>query len=228
MAELTAGVTAVVPARGGSKGLPGKNLTTIDGRSLVRIAVDVAHAVEQIDAVVVSSDAAAILREGVACGAHAVRRPADLATDETPTIDVLRDLFTQAAADTGVVVLQPTSPLRAVSDVAACVVALSEPHVTSVVTVTPLEHPLEWTFRVDDVGRLRTDGHERTVARRQDARPVYRLNGAVYATTVGYLREHPLAGEGSRAVVMPPERSIDIDSSMDLVVARAMTAAVVM
>ena len=215
-------VVALVPARGGSRGLPGKNLATVGGRSLVARAVATAREVRGVDEVVVSSDDPPILEAGREAGATAMQRPAALAQDTTTAIDVVR-AFLDGRPDVEVVVLlQPTSPLRVSLDVQRCLDALAA-GATTVATVAPIEHPLEWSFRLGSAGRLDpVFGWAAMTARRQDAAAVYVLNGAVYAARAAHLSEGgQLVGPDTVAVVMPRERSVDIDDATDLLLARA-------
>lgn len=215
---------AVIPARGGSKGLPGKNLLRVAGRSLVARAVDVARSVEAIGEVVVSSDSSRILDEVIRAGARALRRPPALATDEATTIDVVRHVVDHYPGAEVVVILQPTSPLRIPADVEACLRVFDGRH--SVVTVTLLDHPVEWTMRIDEDGRLEPVWGWDVPTRRQDCEERYRLNGAVYVVPADTVRRGgPVVGPGTKAVVMPPERSVDIDSALDLQLARLLAGA---
>jgi CMP-N,N'-diacetyllegionaminic acid synthase len=211
---------ALIPARGGSKGLPRKNLLTIGGSSLVRRAVETALAVASIDEVVVSSDDDDILAEASASGAAVERRPDELATDQAGTLEVVRDLLEKRAGLGVLVLLQPTSPLREPQDVEATLAELEHAH--SAATVTAVEHPPEWCFHLGGAGELKPpNGWDGMPIRRQDAPDMYRLNGAVYASLAGRLRRgSPLVGPGTHGVVMPPERSVDIDDEHDLAYAR--------
>jgi CMP-N,N'-diacetyllegionaminic acid synthase len=216
------GTLALIPARGGSRGLPGKNLAEVAGRTLVARAVDVAAAVKAIDEVVVSSDDPAILAEAERAGAVPERRAAALAGDETPTSAVVRELLHRRDDVATLVLLQPTSPLREAEDVQACLDALSEARAAA--TVTRSHHPAEWLFRRTGKGRLRPVlGWEHMVTRRQDSEPVYALNGAVYAARAAFLRTGGrLVGPDTAAVLMPPERSVDVDDSVGLALARVL------
>jgi CMP-N,N'-diacetyllegionaminic acid synthase len=211
---------AFIPARGGSKGVPRKNLAVIGGVSLVGRAVRLADRIPMIDEVVVSSDDEDILQEARAHGATIERRPSTLAKDDTPTLDVLVDYLDRHPAVDVIVLLQPTSPLRTAGDVTASLNRLAE--AASVVTVTALEHPPEWTFVVGEDGRLEPlNGWDALVGRRQDAPERFRLNGAVYAVKADHLRSGGrLVDRQTVAVVMPGVRSLDIDSEFDLEVAR--------
>ena len=185
-------------------------------------AVRLAGEIAAIDEVVVSSDDDEILQEARAHGATPERRSSELAGDETPTLDVLLDYLGRHPAIDVVVLLQPTSPLRTAGDVTACLDRLED--ATSVVTVTALEHPPEWTFVVGEDGRLEpVGGWDALVHRRQDAPPRVRLNGAVYAVKADHLRSGGrIVDEQTVAVVMPGERSLDIDTELDLEVARVL------
>ena len=211
---------AFIPARGGSKTLPRKNLAEIGGVSLVGRAVRLAQSVDAIDVVVVSSDDEEVLDEARSHGATADTRPAGLARDDTPTLEVAREYLARDPSVETVVVLQPTSPLRAAEDVRACLARLTD--ATSAVTVTAVEHPPEWTFRLGAGDRLEPlHGWGAVVDRRQDAAATFRLNGAVYAVKAARLRAgHGILGHETVAVVMPRERSIDIDDELDLALAR--------
>lgn len=190
---------------------------------MVRRAVEVARAAG-LDEVVVSSDDDAILAEALACGATPERRDPALAADDTPTLAVLRDHLARHPEVDVLVLLQPTSPLRAPQDIRACLDALSG--ADRVVTVTPSEHPVPWTFRVTGDDRLDPVlGWDAVATRRQDTESTYRLNGAVYALRAEVVRRgDPLVGPGTVAVVVPPERSVDIDGELDLEIARLLAA----
>ena len=211
---------AFIPARGGSKGVPRKNLAVIGGVSLVGRAVRLADQIPRIDEVVVSSDDEDILQEARAHGATIERRTSTLAKDDTPTLDVLRDYLERHPAVDVIVLLQPTSPLRTAADVTASLDRLAE--ADSVVTVTALEHPAEWTFAIGEDARLEPlNGWDAVVGRRQDAPKRYRLNGAVYAVKAAHIRSGGrLVDRQTVAVVMPGVRSLDIDTELDLALAQ--------
>lgn len=213
-------VLGIVPARGGSKGLPGKNLLEVEGESLVARAVRSGSRSRSVDVVVVSSDDEEILAEGRRAGAEPSARPPALAGDATPTIDVvLHELSLRPEAET-VVLLQPTSPLRNAADVQACLDVHDPLH--PVVTVSAVPHPPAWTFHREADGTLQPIlGWDRLAQRRQDHRDSYMLNGAVYVASRRHLMTHrSFLGPATRSVVMPPERSVDVDSHLDLTLAR--------
>jgi N-acylneuraminate cytidylyltransferase len=224
-------VLVVMPARGGSKGLPGKNLREVGGISLTGRAVRVGLAFLRERAlsgtVFVDTDAPDIAAEGVRHGAEApFLRPPELAGDATPMIDnVLHavDRFAAMGREHGVVVLlQPTSPLRETEDVLACWDAFRPPDVDSVVAVTPPDHPPEHTLRMGPDGVLTWAWPELALAtRRQDLPRSLRPTGSVYVSTVDSLRRHRtfLVAGRTRGVEVPRERSVDVDTAADLALA---------
>lgn len=215
------GTLAIVPARGGSKRVPGKNLRTVHGRSLVARAIEVGRAVAAIDAIWVSTDDERIAAEADVHGAAVRRRPAHLATDIASTRDVVLDLVSHVPCDR-FVVLQPTSPLRSAGDIRRCLAAL-DAGATSVTTVFRYPHPVEWFCRRSRDDHLQPVlGWDALHVRSQDREPVWAINGAVYAATTAYLRAGgALVGPETVAVPMPRSRSVDIDTEDDLVSAQA-------
>jgi len=211
---------AIIPARGGSKGLPGKNLALVGGRSLVARAVDVANEVG-IPAIV-SSDDERILEEAGSVGAVAELRPDPLADDAAATLDVIRFVLGGHPTAGRVVVLQPTSPLRIADDVRRCLIALED--APAAATVSLVAHPIEWTFRRGSDDRLEpVFGWAHFASTRQQLGPAYQLNGAVFAATSAHIRSGGGFIEPTSAMVeMPVERSVDIDSAYDLELARAL------
>lgn len=211
---------AFIPARGGSKGIPRKNLAAIGGESLVARAIGVARAAPGIDIVVVSSEDDEILDEARRCGATTDVRPARLATDDAPTAAVLAEFLERSGPYERVVLLQPTSPLRAVEDIVRCLDALEV--APAAATVMRSRHPVEWTLRVgaDDRGQA-VFGWEALQTRRQDLGETVQLNGAVYAASTAHLLGGGrFVGPETVLVEMPMERSIDIDTETDLALAR--------
>jgi CMP-N,N'-diacetyllegionaminic acid synthase len=213
---------AVIPARGGSKGVPRKNIALLAGRPLIWYTIEAALQSRCIDRVVVSTEDEEIACAARECGAEIVRRPAELAADDTPTLPVLQhavghlENVESCHVDT-VVVLQPTSPLRIVGDVDRAVEKLRETGCDSVVSVCELEHPLEWVLTLDgDRVRLISEAWQKAT-RRQDARKAYRPNGAVYVTRRDVvMTDNAILGQDTRAIVMPFERSVDVDTELDM------------
>ncbi len=221
---------ALVPARGGSRRLPGKNLAALAGRPLIGWTIDAALSARSVDDVIVSTDDPAIAEVAQAAGAEVpFLRPKDIATDHSSTEEVMRHAL-QSLAEAGrtwdlLVLLQPTSPLRTSADIDEAVTLFRERQASAVISVCTTDHPPEWCNPLPPdrslEGFLRPD----VVGKRsQDLPTSYRLNGAIYIYPCQAIREGALAAfaRGSYAYVMPREHSIDIDEPIDLVIAGAL------
>lgn len=212
-------VLGIITARGGSKGLPGKNLIPFRGRPLIGWTIAAAQASVGIDRLILSSDDPGIIAEAVAFGCEApFVRDAALSGDTARSIDVVLDALDRVPGYEVMVLLQPTSPLRTAADIDAVLAQLKE--ADSCVSVTEAEtHP--WlTYRTDPSGRMSPYAEPPAGAslRRQDLPGALTVNGAVYAARVDWLRRtrsFVVPGE-TRAHLMPPERSADIDTREDL------------
>lgn len=221
-------VLGLITARGGSKGLPGKNLRRVGGRSLIARTVEAARGTACLDRLILSSDDAEIISAAIAFGCEVpFIRPAHLSSDEARSIDVVRHaLETLPEAYDLLVLLQPTSPLRTAEDIDAAVRLCVEAGAPACVSVCPSDKPPQWTYTLGAGGALGAvlpaAGGE---ARRQDLPSVYAINGAVYVARVPWLLEHEgFVGPGTLGYVMPKARSIDIDDELDLVLAEALDA----
>jgi N-acylneuraminate cytidylyltransferase len=218
-------VLAVIPARGGSKGIPRKNITPLAGRPLIAWTIDAARQSRHVDRAIVSSDDEAIIAVARDCGCEApFVRPRELALDTTPGIEPVLHALAEVPGYDIVVLLQPTSPLRDAADIDGCVEQLARSDAPAVVSVREaVDHPY-WTYRVSPRGGLEPFvTHDPAVAsRRQDLPQAFIVNGAVYAARVDALKaSRSFLVPGTLPWMMPAERSIDIDSAQDLVAAEA-------
>jgi len=222
----SASVLGVVTGRGGSKGVPRKNVAPLGGKPLIAWTVEAAVASRTLDRVIVSSDDREIIDAAVAAGAEApFVRPAELARDDTPgAAPVVHVLDAIGERYDYVVLLQPTSPFRTSEDIDAAVELCAGSGAPSVVSVAPANSSPHWMYSVDHDGTMTpVIPAEKVVGRRQELPSVFELNGAVYVARVDWLREHgSFIGPETLAYVMPEERSLDIDTPLDLVVARAL------
>jgi CMP-N-acetylneuraminic acid synthetase len=211
-------VLAVITARGGSKGLPRKNVLRLAGRPLIAWTVAAAIAARSVGRIVVSTDDSEIAEAARAAGAETpFLRPAELATDTAGTIDVLRHAVGECPGFDHVLLLQPTSPLRTAEDIDAAFLRLQESGAPSCVSVCEV-HESPWLmYRHDADGRLRRLLPEpATGLRRQDLPSIYRLNGAIYlARTDWFIASGRLLSPDTVGFVMPTERSVDIDTLAD-------------
>lgn len=210
------GTLGIIPARGGSKGIPRKNLLTMAGKPLMAWTVDAARASGNIDRLIVSTEDAEIAAAArqLDCEVPFVR-PAHLAQDETLAIDVaLHALDALADPFDFVVWLQPTSPGRLPEDIAACVRACRAGAAPGCVSLVRATEPPQWMFTLSSGGVMQPlIPREQIPLRRQDLPPAFLINGAVYVGRPDWLREHrTFLGPGVLGYEMPADRSIDIDS----------------
>lgn len=212
-------VLAVVPARGGSRGLPRKNIRMVAGKPLLAYTIDAALRSQYTDRIVVSSEDSEILDIAAKCGAEALRRPEHLAADDTPGAAPAVHAIEVLPGFDIVVLLQPTSPLRSPADIDGCIEGCLASGLAACVSVVQAsEHPY-WMFTLTNEETLQpvVPFAGRIAAKRQDLPTAYLLNGAVYAAGCAWLvREGTFVRPGVRGWVMPVERSIDIDAESDL------------
>lgn len=213
-------VLAIVPARGGSKGVPGKNVRPLAGKPLIAWTIEAAQRCAAIERVVVSTDDDAIARVAAEYGAQVIMRPAELAQDTTPTEPALFHALEALEATEGyvpdaVALLQCTSPLRGADVIDACVALLHDTGCDAVMTVTPMQH---WYLagQVGPEARYRPEYDYLRRPRSQEMPEKVRENGAVYVTRVEALHTHGnRLGGDVRVVVLDAVRSVDIDSEED-------------
>jgi CMP-N-acetylneuraminic acid synthetase len=226
-------VLGIVPARTGSKRLPGKNVCLLGGKPLVVWAVEAAHAARRLSRVVVSSDDDKILALATDdTRAIPLRRPADLAGDTSPAIDFVRHaLETLEAAGhdpfDAVAIVQPSSPLTLAEDIDATVALLERTGADSAVSVVHVAHDVHPAkFKVLRGDRLLPylEEEEGRMAA-HDLPDVYVRNGAVYVSRRHVIDAGRIIGADCRAHVMPRERSVDVNDEMDLRFAEFLLAA---
>ena len=217
-------VAALVPARGGSKGIPRKNVVEVAGKPLIAWTIETALRSSVLDRVVVSTDDEEIARVSKEWGADVpLYRPAELSLDDSPSIAAVNHAIrwleeNQNYRPDALLLLQPTSPLRTAEDVRNAVHLLFERNASAVVSVyQPHTHPY-WFKKITKDGYL-SSFLEGTVepVRRQDLPPVYALNGSIFlARREILLHEETFCPDRTCAYIMPEERSLDIDSPADL------------
>jgi CMP-N,N'-diacetyllegionaminic acid synthase len=220
-------VIAVIPARGGSKSIPGKNIRPLQGKPLLAWSIDVAKRVNEIDRIIVSTDDGEIASVGRKYGAEVYSRPAQLATDEALVIDALKNLLATLESEgekvEWVVLLEPTCPLRTADDVRACMKLLANGY-DSVATFKEADLNPHRAWRIKDgVPEVFIDGAIPWLPR-QKLPKAYQLNGAVYLFRASLLEQEAkslLVGKLG-AVLMPRDRSQDIDDKVDFMIVEAL------
>ena len=209
---------ALIPARGGSKGIPRKNIRLFCGRPLLYWSIDVALMSSCIDQVVVSTEDTEIAAIAKAGGAEVpFLRPEELASDETPGIASVLHALEQLPEVDDLLLLQPTSPLRRVEDVEAIVAMRKQAGRESAVSMTPSSKHPAWMYGLSQEMRLEPLLKIEEANCRQQLPPAYVLNGALYLASRSFLQsEKKLVTEETLGYVMPQERSVDIDTQLDL------------
>jgi CMP-N,N'-diacetyllegionaminic acid synthase len=217
-------IVGLITARGGSRGIPRKNVTDVAGKPLIAWTIEAALASRHLSEVIVSTDDEEIAATARTYGACVpFMRPAELARDDSPHFAVVEHAIDWLKTHRRVPVqflllLQPTSPLRTAQDIDAAVELGSLKQAPAVVSVMHTDHHPYTTYRLQADGTL--DVFVPTTIdylRRQALPPAYVLNGAIYLNDCEVLlRARTFVPQGTRAYVMPAERSLDIDSPWDL------------
>jgi CMP-N,N'-diacetyllegionaminic acid synthase len=220
---------AIIPARGGSKGVKGKNLKLLAGKPLIQHSIEAAQSSELVDDVVVSTDNDAIAATAEKLGAEVVRRPPELAADNSLVIDAIE--YTVAfLAEHGrrydfVTLLEPTSPLRSAGLVDECLCKLLDPGVDSVATFTESVVSPNRLWRVENEKATPYIAGAVPWLPRQQQPVSYELNGLVYGFSVTNLFQSPkrvsFLSDNISVVVTPRENSLDIDTELDFVIAES-------
>lgn len=219
---------AFIFARGGSKGLPGKNIKPLNGKPLLQYSIDTAKKVSEIADVFVSTDCDSIANVAIACGAKVIKRPDELATDTSPEWLSWRHAIDYVSKNFGTfdrfVSLPATSPLRNETDVISALDKLKSTDADICISVTPANRsPYFNMVKLADSGTvevvIKPDG---AVSRRQDAPEVYDITTVVYATSVKFVQEHSSIFAGKVvATVVPKIRAVDIDDIFDFIFAES-------
>jgi CMP-N,N'-diacetyllegionaminic acid synthase len=228
-------VLALVPARSGSKGLPGKNIRPLGGKPLLAWPIEAALASQYVDRVVVSTDSEHYAGLARAAGADVpFLRPAALASDNAPSIDfILHAVDTLAEADDQydyLLLLEPTSPLTEASDIDRALAAVAAQAATAdaIVGVSALvsTHPA-FAVRVEGDGRIAPYAAPSfgQLPRRQDTEPLYSLDGSLYASTIAALRrERGFCHTRTLPYITPRHKSFEVDDLLDFICIEAIHA----
>lgn len=212
---------SIIPARGGSKSLPRKNVLQLGGKPLLAYTIEASLGCPLIQRTIVSTEDAEIKSIALSYGAEVIDRPYFLATDEAQTHDavdhVLGVLREQGTVPDHIVLLQPTSPLRNSAHLHESVLAYSDSDAKSLVSVTECEHH-PYKSVTKDNGHLRPLFDAKSMEmRRQDLPEAYRISGAIYILpTETFLKEKNFIVDPAMAFPMSAEVSIDVDTALDL------------
>lgn len=210
---------AIIPARGGSKGLPGKNVKLLHGKPLIAYTIEAAKAARHVSRVIISTDDTEIAKIAIQYGAECpFMRPEFLATDEARGIDVhkytLDKLGEENIAIREFIILQPTSPLRTASDIDCAIELFRTKKADSVISYCKEPHPIRWHKYINKDGKFENIFPD-TINNRQDERASYYPNGAIYIFKRELINKDLYYTENSYAYIMERKKSVDIDTIDD-------------
>lgn len=223
-------VLGVVTARGGSKGLPRKNIRLLCGKPLLQYTAESAMAARRLSRVILSTDDEEIAEVGRRCGLEVpFMRPAELAADDTPTLPVIRHAVGRMEAHgdyfDAICQLQPTNPLRRPEDIDACIELLEQSGADAVMTILPVpaEYNPHWVyFRGEDGHLYLSTGEATPIPRRQELPPSFHREGSVYVTRRDVvMNENSLYGKRVIGRLVDADQSVNIDGPEDWKLAEA-------
>lgn len=211
-------VLGLITARGGSKGVPGKNIRVVNGDPLIAWTINAGKASKYLDRLILSSDDNEIIEAAKVFGCDApFKRESKLAKDETPSIDVVLDALNRCPGYDWVVLLQPTSPLRLAEDIDGALEQCMQLGAPACVSVCESEQNPYWMYLLDADSRMKPVVGDSSKTRRQDIPKTYVLNGSVYVAKTSWLTEHKtFITPQTVAYEMPLDRSLDIDTEADI------------
>lgn len=214
---------AIIPARGGSKRLPRKNVLDLCGKPLIAYTIEAALKSKYIDKVIVSSDDEEILNISSNFGADIIKRPIDLANDTATTFDTIKHTIDNFEKYDYIVLLQPTSPLRNEKHIDEAIQLLEEKNADSIISVCEMDHSPLWSNTLPKDGNMSNFLKDEILNKRsQDLEKYYRLNGAIYICKTSKLLEEKsfILKKKIFAYIMDRKNSIDIDEKVDFDIAK--------
>ena len=226
-------ILAIIPARGGSKRLPRKNILELCGKPLIQWTIDAALECDGIDTVMVSTDCSEISQIAKNAGAEVpFLRNAELSSDTASSADVVLDAISYYKNNNqlfdAIILLQPTSPLRTTEDISNAISLYKEKSANAIVSVTECEHSPLWCNTLPDnlsMDNFILDNIKKT--RSQDLPIYYRLNGAIYLVkTVIFQQEKQFIPSFTYSLIMKNENSIDIDTEFDFNLAKLISESI--
>jgi len=216
---------AIIPARGGSKRLPRKNVLHLSGKPLITYSIEAGTLSKYVDDLVVSSDSEEILNISQKFGANIIVRPDYLASDSATTYDAVEHTLENISGYDYLILLQPTSPLRTARHIDEAIEFLDEKDADAVVSVSEMEHSPLWSNSLPDNKSLKGFLNDEIAGKRsQDLEKYFRVNGAIYICKIDkFLEEKTFFIENNIfAYEMSRNSSIDIDEAIDFKLAEVM------
>jgi len=212
-------IIAIIPARAGSKRVANKNTALLNGKHLIEYTIQAALSCELIDKIIVTTNDPAVMKISASYPIKLIKRPQELAGDDTPTLPVIKHALEQINWDGDVIIiLQPTSPLRSVEDINITIKELIDFKADSAETLVET-HPIEYMFRLNKEGWAIPLNKEGLTKSSNQLERVFLENGAVFAITKETIMQNTLYGKKHRGIVMPKNRSVDINDKWDFLIA---------
>ena len=216
---------AIIPARGGSKRLPRKNVLDLNGKPLIAYSIEAGLKSKYIDKVIVTSDDDEILTISERYGADTIKRPDELASDTATTFDAIKHAMENCERYDYIILLQPTSPLRDEKHIDEAIELLESKNADAVVSVCEMDHSPLWSNTLNDSLSMSDFLKDEVVNKRsQDLEKYYRLNGAIYICNIKkFLKEESFfLKDNVFAYKMDRKKSIDIDEKIDFEITKIM------
>ncbi len=211
-------ILGIIPARGGSKRLPRKNIMLLAGRPLVSWTIDAGCKSKYIDKLIVTSDDEEILSVSKQSGAYIFKRPDELASDTATTFEVVKNLIDNMPGYNFIVLLQPTSPLRNERHIDAAIELLMQKNADAIISICETEHSPLWCNTIPEDGSMRNFLRDELKNKRsQDIDKYYRLNGAIYICNTDKLLQEKsfFIQDNMYGYIMENKYSLDIDNAFD-------------
>lgn len=211
---------ALIPARGGSKGVTNKNIKLLNGKPLIAYSIEAALASSGVSRVIVSTDSKEIAEISKKYGAEVpFMRPDNLASDDTKSIEVYKFVLNELFKREGVfynelMILQPTSPLRQTEDIDNAISLYNTKNADSVISYCLEHHPIKWHKYITADGKF-SNIFEDSISNRQEERPSFFPNGAIYIFKSDLIFKDLYYTENSYALIMERNKSVDIDTIED-------------
>ncbi len=211
---------AIIPARGGSKGLPGKNIRMLNGKPLIAYTIEAAILSNVFDEVIVNTDCLEIAKIAERYGANIpFIRPSELATDKATSIDMINHTIewfeNKKDVYNNIALLQPTSPLRNEVHIREAFKIFQDKNVKSLISFVKEQHPIYWNKRINEKGLVESLFNEIQSLSRQNYIETYVPNGAIYMFKSNILASNSLYTDNTYGYIMDFRSSIDIDTKED-------------
>lgn len=213
-------IVSIIPARGGSKGIPRKNIKLLNDKPVIAYSIEASNSCSLINETYVSTEDEEIGDISLDFGANLIKRPFELAKDNSSSIEVILHaldyLENNQTLPDFFILLQPTSPLRNSDDIGNAIKLFMENDCDSLVSVYELDHQSLLNFSLKNNYLIQNNDGSFFNSRRQDLPSYYALNGAIYITTPSFIRKNnSFYSDKTIPYVMPKERSVDLDTPFD-------------